>query len=80
MATAKHLSLFLITVALSGCAPAYHSYSECRVDCKYCAPPPLPFLHYEGCVCHSCVAYQHLHTHATSATLDDDGHEAEVQE
>lgn len=39
-----------------GCATAYHSYSGCYVDCQYCAPPPLPYVHYDGCDCHSCAA------------------------
>jgi len=43
-----------------GCAPAYHCYSGCHVDCKYCPPPPLPYLLYEGCVCHSCAARPYL--------------------
>ena len=50
----------LAMILAAGCAPAYHSYSECCVDCKYCAPPPLPYAHYEGCVCHSCAASKYL--------------------
>ena len=50
----------LLMAVVSGCAPAYHSYSGCYVDCKYCAPPPLPYVHYEGCVCHSCAAAKYL--------------------
>lgn len=49
------LAALLMTLA-AGCAPAYHSYSGCYVDCKYCAPPPLPYVHYDDCVCHSCAA------------------------
>ncbi len=45
---------------LGGCAPAYHSYSGCTVDCKYCVPPPLAYTHYSDCVCHSCAASRHL--------------------
>jgi hypothetical protein len=44
----------------SGCAPAYHHYSECHVNCRYCAPPALPYMHYDGCVCHSCAASKYL--------------------
>jgi len=47
----------------AGCAPAYHSYSGCYVDCKYCTPSPLPYTHYEGCVCHSCAASNYLASH-----------------
>ena len=43
-----------------GCAPAYHRYSGCQVDCRYCAPPPLPYLHYPNCVCHSCAVEPYL--------------------
>ena len=52
----------LAMILAGGCAPAYHSYSGCYVNCKYCAPPPLPYTHYEGCVCHSCAASQYLMT------------------
>ena len=43
-----------------GCAPAYHSYSDCYVNCKYCPPPPLAYRHYDDCVCHSCAAEPYL--------------------
>ncbi len=43
------LAPLLMTLA-AGCAPAYHSYSGCYVDCKY-APPPLPYVNDHGCVC-----------------------------
>ena len=59
MSAARWLALVAI-VLIGGCAPAYHSYSGCYVDCKYCAPPPLPYTHYEGCVCHSCAASKYL--------------------
>lgn len=49
--------LALPTMVLSmGCAPAYHSYSDCTVPCNYGAPPPLPYTHYDDCVCHSHAA------------------------
>lgn len=50
----------LLLVLVMGCAPAYHSYSSGCVNCKYCAPPPLPYAPYEGCVCHSCAASKYL--------------------
>jgi hypothetical protein len=53
------LALLLMTLAV-GCATAYHGYSGCYVDCQYCAPPPLPYTHYDGCVCHSCAASPYL--------------------
>jgi len=50
-----------LTVALAGgCAPAYHSNSDCRVSCKYCPPPPLPYARYDECVCHSSAASRYL--------------------
>ncbi|QDU74544.1 hypothetical protein Pan97_15530 [Bremerella volcania] len=78
MAITKTLLRSIVPLALTlavGCAPAYHSYSGCRVDCKYCAPPPLPYTHYEGCVCHSSAVSQYLtvdtapvENHRTDAT------------
>lgn len=50
----------LVMILAAGCAPNYHSYSGCNVGCKYCVPPPLPYAHYEGCVCHSCAASSYL--------------------
>jgi len=58
-ATSSLCWLALLAV-IGGCAPAYHGYSGCYVDCRYCAPPPLPYVHYEGCVCHSCAASNYL--------------------
>lgn len=55
----RWLALVAIVV-IGGCAPAYYSYSGCYVDCQYCAPPPLPYVHYDGCVCHSCAASKYL--------------------
>jgi hypothetical protein len=43
-----------------GCAPAYHSYSDCYVPCRYFAPQPLPYVCYHECVCHSCPASDYL--------------------
>jgi hypothetical protein len=56
----------------AGCAPAYHHYADCCVNCRYCPPPPLPYVHYPGCVCHSCAASQHLAivTQADEAAAD----------
>ena len=59
MTNAKKLACLLGLMALPlslGCASAYHDYCECNVDCHYCIHPPLPYVHYEGCVCHSCAA------------------------
>ena len=63
------LGLAMMTLSL-GCSPAYHSYSGCYVDCKYCAPPALPYTHYEGCVCHSCAASKYLSLEPLSAEED----------
>lgn len=52
--------LMTMISAGAGCAPAYHCYSGCCVNCKYCTPPPLPYTEYKGCVCHSCVAERYL--------------------
>ncbi len=60
---AKMFMRWLVPLAMTlaaGCAPAYHSYSDCYVDCQYCAPPPLPYTHYDDCVCHSCAAEKYL--------------------
>ena len=51
--------LLLLAIG-SGCAAAYHDYASCYVPCRYCPPPPLPFVHYAECVCHSCAAERHL--------------------
>ena len=47
-------AIMLSVLALTfGCASAYHSYSGCRVPCRYCPPSPLPYQQYSECVCHS---------------------------
>jgi len=51
-----------ILLFVGGCAPAYHSYSECRVNCRYCPPRPLAYPHYCDCQCHSCQAQPYLAT------------------
>jgi hypothetical protein len=51
---------FGLSIAGSGCAPPYHHYADCHVNCRYCPPPPLPYVHYPGCVCHSCAASKYL--------------------
>lgn len=58
--TCMRLLALLAMMLGMGCAPAYRSYSDGHVDCKYCAPPPLPYAHYDDCVCHACVASQYL--------------------
>lgn len=40
-----------LTIAFSGCAGAYHDYSDCCIPYLYCAPPPLPYVTYEDCHC-----------------------------
>jgi len=63
MTSSRLLMRFLGPLALAlaaGCAPAYHAYPGCYVDCKYCPPPPLPYAHYQGCACHSCAAASYL--------------------
>ena len=39
----------LAVLALSGCAPAYNSYSDGCVPYNHCPPPPLPYTSYSGC-------------------------------
>lgn len=46
---------------LTGCSPAYHSYGDCAIDCKYCPAPPLPWMDYQGCACHACAVEPYLH-------------------
>lgn len=50
----------LVAVSMTGCAAAYHSYSGCRVNCKYCPPPALPYSQYASCACHSCQTSNYL--------------------
>ncbi len=65
------LAPLLMTLA-AGCAPAYRCYSDCRVPCKYCASPPLPYTQYDGCVCHSCVSAKYLNApSSTDHAIDD---------
>ncbi len=52
--------LAVLVVVITGCAPAYHCYQTCNVDCGYCPPPPLPYTQYDGCVCHSCAVSSYL--------------------
>ena len=40
-----------LMVSLSGCAAAYHDYQGSCIPYLYCAPPPLPFVSYDGCRC-----------------------------
>ncbi len=77
-AKASFRSLAALTVILAaGCAPAYHSYSGCYIDCNYCVPPPLPYTHYEDCVCHSCAASPYLSLESQSVKGDTDPATAE---
>jgi len=50
----------IVLMCVGGCAPAYHSYSGCHIDCRYCPPHPLPFCNYNGCRCHSLPASNYL--------------------
>ncbi len=59
----------LLAIFAIGCAPAYHDYTGCRVDCRYCVPPPLPYAHYPDCVCHACAVRPYL---ADPPHLDDE--------
>ncbi len=49
-----------MSAVFSGCAPAYHSYEDCYIDCRYCPPPPLPWPEYPPCVCHSEPAEEYV--------------------
>ena len=62
---ATTLILFMGLLFVGGCAPAYHCYSGCRVNCKYCPPRPLEYSSYCGCTCHSCQAQRYLAQHST---------------
>jgi hypothetical protein len=70
----------LLMAVVAGCAPAYYSYSGCYVDCKYCTPPPLPYVHYEGCVCHSCAASKYLSIQPTNVDAPEEWTEHEGNE
>jgi len=66
--------VFVCAVALllfGGCAPAYHDYSGCYVDCRYCPLSPLPYAHYKDCVCRSRAASQHLATQPPATGTDE---------
>lgn len=57
---------YLVAITLlgsGGCAQDYHAYDGCQVNCRYCAPPPLPYEHYPECGCHSCAAAKYLDEH-----------------
>jgi hypothetical protein len=66
------LGALTLTLAM-GCAPAYHCYSGCHVNCQYCPPPPLPYTSYSGCACHSCAASKYLSVLPTTVEPTDDG-------
>ncbi len=50
----------ITTMVLLLVGAAYHDYSGCRVNCRYCPPKPLAYSHYCGCQCHSCAASKYL--------------------
>jgi hypothetical protein len=63
MTNVRTLALLLSALAvlpMSGCAPPYFRHNDCYVQCKYCPAPPLPFLYYPDCVCHSCPASPYI--------------------
>ena len=43
------LFVALATVAVSGCAAAYHAYADGCVPYEYCPPAPLPYACYQAC-------------------------------
>lgn len=65
-------AVLAMTAAVAGCASAYHSYSGCCINCKYCTPPPLPYTQYPNCVCHSSVAERYLITEPPTEVNADD--------
>lgn len=64
------VSIAVLTTA--GCAPAYHTYSGCQVDCRYCAPPALPYTKYPDCDCHSRAAEEVVAATARTAGEETD--------
>jgi hypothetical protein len=71
-------------IMFCGCAPAYRCYSGCCVNCKYCAPPPLAYVHYPNCVCHACVASGYLSDptrplSANSAPVEQDAEDQDAE-
>lgn len=54
------LALMGATIPFAGCAPAYHCYSECHVNCRYCPPSPMPYTTYDARACHSWQAAKYL--------------------
>jgi hypothetical protein len=67
-----HYLALLLTTLVAGCATAYHCYSGCRIDCRYCPPPPLPYSDYAGCACHSRAVSRYLTVPAQSIQLQTD--------
>lgn len=49
----------VLAISITGCAGAYHDYSGCRIPYLYCAPPPLPYVGYDGCHCPTPVGSQY---------------------
>lgn len=46
--------ILLMGMTFSGCS-SFSEWYACGVDCQYHPRPPLPYQHYEECVCHSHV-------------------------
>ena len=65
-ALSKLIGLSVVLVTPLGCAPQYHCYRGCYVDCQYCQPAPLPYQLYDECACHSCVAEMYLAKESTA--------------
>ena len=82
MTTLKKLRLALAPLALTllvGCAPAYHCYSGCHVNCEYCPPPPLAHTQYAGCVCHSPAVAKYLNVRIEPKIQTDGGDDRHVR-
>jgi hypothetical protein len=76
MTNVRTLMLLLGTLAvlpMCACAPRCFRHTGCHVECKYCPAPPLPYLYYPQCVCHSCPASPYL-TVAPDTASDADAH------
>ncbi len=64
------LLVIALAIPFTGCAAAYHAYSECCVPYLYCAPRPLSYLHYDGCHCPTPGASQYIPESATALPGD----------
>lgn len=62
---------FLSLASALGCASAYQRYSGCQVPCRNCPLPPLPYVSYPACVCHSNAAMQYIAAPTTYVVPDE---------